>query len=544
MIVTDVHEPAVPAAAALDRSGVAPAPSRLGRHATVSGLHGLVSLTTNTVAAGLLYRTLGNEFGVFALVAGGAIALNVLDDSLGSYVVTAVSRESKANGAQHLGDSTPGAALDSSAIPLRAQLKAATRAMGIGAGVCASVFGLALWLAYAAHPDRPLLAALGAATLFVASFGTLAAKICEGDERFTALRTAQSTCALARLGVVVSLFIADYSTVGPYLMGYFLSYVVQLMIVATLARTTLIRLSPRRTDRHTSSTPGLAAFCRPLWIAKAASTVSYRLDLWLVQILVGTGGTAAYALAEAVARLATQTLEILKGVVLPASVRRWSHDPAANGAFLVTVSKASVILTVGACVVLFAGLDAALLAWFGSVSPTSRCAAQLLLVFTALTSFRSVAQSILVGQHEFHRLEGSFVTAALLNAGVSVLAVWHWGAWGAALGTAIAGTYLLMANVTIAERTFAIRTGTLTRQLILPGLGAAVAAIAATHVLFEASSSPKAGLTRAAFAGATFVGLATCWLLDRNERRWLVQPLPWPRRPRSGDENVQPTNQP
>ncbi|MGE3163416.1 MAG: lipopolysaccharide biosynthesis protein [Planctomycetota bacterium] len=502
------------------QQGRAPESTRLGRHATVTGLHGVLAVSCSAIGAGLLYRCLGTEFGVYALVTGGALTLNLFDDSIGAFVVTAVSRARRGDATLAKEPSSSGHARFDG---LGAELTAALRAQVLGTGVLAIVFGSALGWLYAEHPLGTTIAVLGAFGSSVASGATFAAKILEGEERFVRLRLAQSACSMARLGVVAALVASGARDVTTFLAGFAVSYLAQLVVILVLARRTLSAwVWLRRVDRSTSAFD-LFTFCRPLLVAKAAAVVSYRLDLWMIQALAGASATAAYALAEAVARLATQSLEVIKGVVLPVSVRRWHHDAAVNETFLLRATKASIGLTMGTCVCLFAALDPLLLTWFGAAPTTARVAAQLLLVFSALTSVRAVAQSILVGQSEFHRLAGHFVRAACLNAAVSFVAIEWWGAWGGALGTAVAGAYLLRANVGVAERTLRLAAGTFDRRLLAPSLAAAAAAVLVPRCLLPAPTTAIEGLAHGTLAGCIFVGLSWCWLLDRSERCWILR---------------------
>jgi O-antigen/teichoic acid export membrane protein len=488
----------------------------LVRYAGVNLAHGLIVTGSTAVAAGLIYRRLGDDFGIVALITGGMLRLNLVDDSLGAFLVTAVARRRRGTAPAGAPPATaPGEAAGEIGLAVEAY------------GLFALLFGLGFAAVAAAllrdRPDVALLAALGGAGLAAATLANLCAKLLEGNEDYGRLRLVQSAVALARLGGLALLAAAAVTAPAAYVAVFAGSFAV---LGAALGATTRARLPGalgawRRADR--GQLRPLARFMRPLLVAKGAAVVSYRLDLWIVQALVGTAATAAYAMAEAVAALAAQGLEVLK-VVLPVSVARWrGADPAWVRAFVLRTAKASVLLVGTGAVALWAAIDPLLTVWFGAAPPAAVVAARLLLTFYALTSFRSAAQVILVGQGRFGDVEGNFVRAAAINLVASVAATAAWGAWGAALGTLASGVYLLVANLAAAEGALGLPSALLARKLIAPGLlGMAVAALAGAAVAGPAAPgwllAARAGTAAAVFA-------ASCWwlVLDPDERRWLVR---------------------
>lgn len=492
---------------------------RLARYASINGLHGIVTHVCAAVAAGLLYRALGDDFGVFALITGSAIGLNFFDDSLGAFVVTSISRRRR---------SSSGSDVDNPAEEehLRANLAASQQAYLIGSCAFALLLAAGLGGLYMARPDVGALMVLGAFTLCAFSLASFFGKFLEGNEEFLRLRCGQSSIALVRLaGFVLLITTTRDATLHTFLGWFAATYLLQAGLLAALASRSgsarLARISLRTSSR---SRRELYVFCRPLLLAKFAAVASYRLDLWIVQGIAGAGATAAYAVAEAIGRFATQTLEVVKGVVLPVSVRTWKDSGSAwNRAFLVRASKASVLFTGGACVCLYGGLDSIASLWFGNVSDETRWAARLLLLFTVLTAFRSVAQSILVGQRLFHHLERHFLIAAAINVATSVTAVWFVGAWGAALGTAVAGIYLLLANLIVVERTLTLPSGTLAASIVVPGLLTASAAVVTAQLVPLPGAPMAAALLQAGLAGSVFALLFWWALLDADERRWLTK---------------------
>lgn len=483
---------------------------RLTISAAANLVHGALGALSAAAAAGLAYRELGAEFGLFALVTVGMVRLNLLDDALGSYLVTAASRRRR-------GDTAP---------PIDPQLGAAFGAAIGAAAVFALGLGAAVRLMFAARPDALVLAAIAAAGLVGASAASWAARWLEGQERYVALRAVQSVAHLARLAGVAYLVRQGADVVA--LVGWYAvvggATSIVLLGVARAGAGLAILGSLRAARR--ADLVAVGRFARPLVVARGVAVLSYRLDLWLVQGLVGASGAAAYAIADALAQLLTQALEVFK-VVLPVSVQAWHHDdPGWARRFVLGTSKACVFVIGLLCVVVWANLDAVLALWFGEVPQAAVLASRLLVVFVALTAFRSVVQTILVGQGTFGALERSFVIAGLLNVAASVGATLVWGTWGPALGTAVAGGFLVVAVLRAAGIQLALPRGVLERELLARGLVALAAAGALGSVAGGWFATLAAELVvRSAIAGATFA--LAFWLvaLEHAERAWLAARL-------------------
>lgn len=468
---------------------------RLLRFGGLNVAHGVVTALAAALTAGLLYRRLGVDFGILALVTGGMLRLNLVDDSLGTYVVTAIAG---------------GEAAAARRLAMAAQLYLVL-AVGF-----ATVFGLGVALLLHARPDVATLACLAALGLLLATLCNLLSKVLEGNEEYLALRLAQSSLALLRLATVAALFIAGVEALEPYVLLYVVSYAALGALLAVLVRSRggvalpagWWRRRPAAEERGE-----VGRFLRPLLVAKGASIVSYRLDLWVVQALVGSAATAAYAMAEALAGLAAQSLEVLKAL-LPVSVRDWRRDAAWVRRLALGSTKISLLLVGGLCAVGIATAEPVLRLWFGEVPATALTAARLLLLFYALTSFRSTLQILLAGQGMFDRFERQFLIAAGLNAGLSLAATWAFGGWGAALGTVLSGVYLLVANLRAAERALRLEPALLARRVVAPGLvclGLA-AAVAAWPAGPSLASAPLLDLVlRGALSAVVF--LAGFWFL-------------------------------
>lgn len=476
-------------------------------------IYGIVTHAGVALTAGLVYRFLGDEFGVFALVLTSAASFHLLDDSLGAFVVTTMSRKRRTD------------ADTESAATINGLLGAITRTYAIGSVLFGLGLGVGLSLLLSQREDAYVLGFWGMCCLCGFSGVTFFAKLLEGREEYLRLRICQAVLALMRVSGVVILLTSQLRDVSELLAWY----VCCSFLLATSLAVLLHRRAPGVLRQLVSSpAPGsyrkIFSFCRPLLLAKGAAVASYRLDLWIVQGLAGAGATATYAMAEAVARVAGQTLEVVKTVVLPVSVKSWRNDDRSwIHMFVVGTSKASVLVAGGACICLWAALDPVLLVWFGNIPEGARTTAQLLLLFTVLTAFRSSGQSILAGQHLFQHLERHFLVASVLNVAVSLAATWAWGVWGAAFGTAVAGIYLLLRNITAVERALQIDLGTLARSTVLPGFLCLLLAWGAATVATAPTTPTLQAITRGGVAAMVFVTFFWLVLLDASERRWLVR---------------------
>ena len=472
---------------------------RLVRYGGLNAGHGVVTAGVAAVTAGLLYRRLGVDFGILALVTGGMVRLNLVDDSVGTYVVTAVA------------GGGPGTARR---LTVGVQLYLAL------ASLLAIVFGVAVAALLHRRPEVGALAGLAAVGLLAATLANLLAKILEGGEDYLALRLAQSSVAVLRLAGVAALVGAGVGSLVPYVLLYALGYLALLVALGALVAVRAPGVLPTRWWRvWPSAHEGreVGRFLRPLLVAKGCSLISYRLDLWIVQLLAGSAATAAYAMAEALAGMAAQTLEVLKAL-LPVSVRDWRADRAWVQDLVLSTGKLSFLLAGGLCAVGIATAGPLLTLWFGEAPTTALTAARLLLLFYALTSFRSSLQVVLAGQGLFDRLERPFLVAAGLNFLLSLVATWQLGAWGAALGTVLSGVYLLIANLAAAEDALGLDRTLVARRVVAPGLVCIVAASLAAAA--PAAGGPWADLvTRGALSTAIF--LVGFWFLalTAEERR-------------------------
>jgi O-antigen/teichoic acid export membrane protein len=480
---------------------------RFATYGLLNVVHGLVVTTAAAVAAGLLYRRLGSEFGLLALITGGMLRLNLVDDSLGTWVITLVS----ADDGRGAGD------VSLARIALAAQLYTVLSIV-FGGG-----FAAAVALLLHRHPDVASLAVLAGAGLLLTTVGNLFAKLLEGGEEYLILRSAQSAVSVLRMGAVVVLFTVGVATLVPYVLLYVAFHLGLLGLLAALAvRRSSVRL-PRgwwRRRPARSELGEVGRFLRPLLVAKGAAVVSYRLDLWVVQGLAGATATAAYAMAEALSGFAAQSIEVLKAL-LPVSVRDWRRDPGWIRGLVLGTSKGAFLLVGAVCAVAAAAAPPILEIWFGDAPPLAVIASRLLLFFYALTSFRSALQIVLTGQGLFHVLERPFVVAAAVNLTLSLAATWLFGGWGAALGTALSGGYLLLANLRQAERALGVDRDTVALRVVLPGLAVLTAAVTA-GALLPLPDLVLGFATRILVAGGVFVTAFWLFVLNRDERSLLI----------------------
>lgn len=488
---------------------------RLARHTGTNALHGLVAAACGVAIAGLMFRRLGTEYGIAALVTNGMIQLNLLEEGVGTFVVTEVSRQVR--GATGAGWSEE---------ELR-RLGAALATYLLGTAALAPTFGGAVWWLLVGRPDAAVLGLCGGVGLAAICLANLMTKLLEGREDYVLLRLVQSGTNLLRVAGVAVLYVLEASSIVAYILWFVLTYV---LLALVLAHHVHGRIPGGLLRAARSAGPqdyrSMGRYARPLLVAKGAAVVSYRLDLWIVQTLAGSVASTAYAMADALASLAVRAIDAFRAGLLPVSVSSWRNDDSDwVRDFALRTSKASVVLVGSVCVAMAAALDPLLVLWFGEAPPTALISARLLLLFVALTAFRSALQAILAGQHQFHRLQIHFLAAAALNFVVSVAATAAWGGWGAALGTALAGIYLLAASLYAAAHALRLPRDLLARRLLLPGLFALGCGVAAGSLAQFGGPAWMQVLTRGLIAVATFAAVAWWQLLAVDERAWVLSAM-------------------
>lgn len=470
------------------------AAGRLARYGLFGALHGLVSAATGLLISATAYRVLAIDFGAYALVAGGMVRFNLLEDSLGQFLVTA--------GARRRRDGTTAVTAE-----LAAALSVAAASLLLLAGLVAA--GVAAL--YAGRGDQAVLAALAGGGLIASGLASAAGRLLEGEEDYARLRALQSGAALLRLGGVVALAALGVATVVSLLALQVASHGLLASACGALAWRRLGASTPWRLER--GALASVWRFVRPLLTAKGVAILSYRLDLWIVQALWGPAATAAYAVAETIGNLLNQVLEVFK-VLLPVTVRYWrDQDPASNRRLVLGASKACLLVVGGVCVVLLAALEPLLVFGFGSVSADAVAATRLLIGFAALTSLRSAVQTVLVARGRFGSVERAFVGGGLVNVGATVLAT-TWFPWGPALGTVAAGVVLLALVVPRAEAALALPGLRLQRDLVWPGLLSLTAGALCATLPLDAP-------LRASCALAAFVAAHALLVLEASDRTWL-----------------------
>jgi O-antigen/teichoic acid export membrane protein len=485
---------------------------RLARHTGTNALHGLVAAACGIVIAGLMFRRLGTEYGIAALVTNGMIQLNLFEEGVGTFVVTEVSRQVRGVTGAGWSDEE-----------LR-RLGAAMSTYLLGTVALAPVFGGAVWWLLAGRPDAVVLGLCGGVGLAAICLASLITKLLEGREDYVLLRLSQSGVNFLRVAGVVVLFVLESRSIVAYVAWFVLTYVLLALVVARHAYD-LIPGGLLRAARSAGPQDyrRMGRYARPLMLAKGAAVVSYRLDLWIVQTLAGPVASTAYAMADALSSLAVRAIDAFRAGLLPVSVSSWREDDRGwVRDFALRTSKASVMLVGSVCVAMAAALDPLLVLWFGEAPPTALISARLLLLFVALTAFRSALQAILAGQHQFDRLQAHFLIAALLNFMISVTATAAWGGWGAALGTALAGVYLLAASLHAASHALQLPQGLLARRLVLPGLFALACGIAAGGLAHFGGPTWMQAMTRGFVAAGTFAAVAWRQLLAADERAWVL----------------------
>lgn len=487
------------------------AAGRLARHTGTNTLHGLLAAGCGVVIAGLMFRRLGAEYGVAALVINGMVQLNLFEEGVGTFVVTHVSRQRRE---------------ESQNIWTEERLRglgAAVSTYLVGSLALALIVGIALWLLFAPRHDAALLGLYGGMGLGLVCIANLMAKMLEGREDYVLLRAVQTAVNVLRvLGVTVLYLIGSHS-ITDYVLWFVLTsgIMVSVMGYHLPGRTPdgLLRATRRAGLQEYKD---LARYARPLLVAKGASVVSYRLDLWIVQVVAGSTASTAYAMADALVGFATRAIDAFRTGLLPVSVQSWRHDdPVWIRTFVLRASKASVVLVGAVSVGMVAALEPLLLLWFGEAPVPTLLAARLLLLFVALTAFRSAVQAILAGQNQFHRMQIHFVLAAFINFVFSLAATVQWGAWGPALGTAVGGCYLLWASLGTAERTLELPQGILLRNLLRPGLLALVCGATAGSLLQFGGPNWLQIVGKGFVAVSTFGVIAWFSLLATEERVWV-----------------------
>ncbi len=467
---------------------------RLGRYASANLGYGAVNTISGALIAGLLYRLLGDDFAVYALVTTSALYLNPLDDSLGLFLVTRIAKRS---------DDT------------EREARAAAHLAMLSTGLFAIGLGFAIFLLFADDTRRAEWGVLSGVLAVTYALAGWRARVCEGREHYLKLRALQSVIAVIKLTAVAVLAALEVDRVGVYLSLFAVLYAGQAALLTDRSLWTFQTSTQKPTARDYAR---VIAFVRPFLVAKGTAIASYRIDLWLIQIILGTSATSAYAAAEAVARVAQQSLEVVKGALIPIATRLSGHGENDRDLLLVA-GRASFLVAGGLSVMIFASLEPLLRIWFGEVDTLTRWAASFLLIFVVSTALRSATQAVVASRDQFGIFTSSFAVAGLLNLGLSLILIFTVGAWGAALGTALAGLYLLIVNSRQVERLFSLESSFLTRRLILPAIAVAGLGMSIRWVPWHLVGLPWLELILAAAASWTvFFGAFAFFLLTPSER--------------------------
>jgi O-antigen/teichoic acid export membrane protein len=491
--------------------------ARITSHTLISATHGLVSIAALTIMARVLFRHLGVEFGVFTLVTGSMLRLNLLEESVGSYLVTTVS------GTRRPGASQP--AEESPGLDPRARIGAAV-ATALGAALLtATGLSVALYLLLGTRPDAIAIATLAGAGLLAAALASIGTRVLEGCEAYLTLRTIQLLGAILLLAA--TLWLVDRGAGLEQLVLLHLCYHAAravVMIAFARARSSLALLGCLFCWRR-AAFADLGAFVRPLLTARLVAVISYRLDLWFVQIIAGPAASAAYAVAETIGNVLLHSLELFK-VLLPVSVRDWREDEQWIRGFVIGTTKVSMFVAGSACLASWAALDVILLGWFGTSSELTYIASGLLILFAASTTMRSVPQVILIGQQKFSVLQSTFIWAGSINVVCSLAATLAFGGWGPALGTAIAGGFLLLSVHPRSEGALGLATGSLRRGVLLPGVAvfsicAALGASRWSLLLWATAALWWRTLAELGVLQLVFAALFFAFVLTKDERQWL-----------------------
>ncbi|MBN2489711.1 MAG: oligosaccharide flippase family protein [Planctomycetes bacterium] len=477
-------------------------------HVVVNSTGTVLSLAAHAVLLTWLIRDLGlAAYGVYALATAMALQFHLFEDSLGSWITREVARErDPAALSPRLGGALALHAL--LGLPVLS-LVAVLTVFGLR-GQGPAVVGLAL--------------AVGGAGFGFELLGTFARKMLEGRERFGLIKSIQVTSLLLRLaGIAAVRFLAPGADrLTAYALVFLASVACQTAVSVLVVRAVFGPL-PRPVLRGALPVWRAAArFGAPIFGVKCTTLLSGRLDLWIVASLLTPADVGVYGIATRLYGLVLQAIEVSRSFILPLAVRlRHELSPARFHDFFLRATSLSTLLTFGAATVVALNAAPVIRLWLGPAALAAVTPLLLLLAFAMTAAFRSVGQTVLLAEGRFGVLLAPFVTAGVINFGVSVAASLAWGVAGPALGTLVGGAVLLGWNVPRILRVLGVAPAAYVRTTgpdVLVWLAAAAAGYAIGLVV---AGVPGLIAATTAYLGAHALLFFTC-LLNRADRAFLL----------------------
>lgn len=189
------------------------------------------------------------------------------------------------------------------------------------------------------------------------------------------------------------------------------------------------------------------------FVLQLAITIGVQTDNLVIAHIMGAKAVAAYAVPARMFNLVTSFLVMLSGVILPAYADAFSRQDGAwiKRTFL-RVSSIGTVVAVGAATMLFFFGNRILAMWVGSDMQASK---GLLLSFAGLSVLYAYLQPINFMMNGIRRFRVPVICAianAILNLGLSIIFVQHFGIIGAVWGTLVSFLLVQVVPLTIETR--------------------------------------------------------------------------------------------
>jgi O-antigen/teichoic acid export membrane protein len=285
--------------------------------------------------------------------------------------------------------------------------------------------------------------------------------------------------------------------------------VVSYTAYAAAARATFpaMRLSPSRFSRRQMRE--VTAFSLYLFLISIAIYVGTNIDNLIIGAYLGTSAIAVYTVAIRLAEYQRQLCGQFSGFLFPLVVRfDASRDVEALQATLLDGSRIAIGLVAGVTLCLVGFGDQIVALWMGPGFGESIPPLYVMVLAGVVMVGQGPAGSILLATGRHRVVAAASVLDILLNIGLSVALVAHYGLVGVALGTALPYVVLNAAVlVPIACRTLNVPLRRFAAMVITPSLVALIPAVALA-VLLRAMTTPTSFalvLGQSAVVGVVYV---------------------------------------
>jgi O-antigen/teichoic acid export membrane protein len=292
-------------------------------------------------------------------------------------------------------------------------------------------------------------------------------------------------------------------------------------VAAAVATFPGLRLSPRRFSLVQARE--VTSFSLYLFLISLAVQFGYNVDNLIIAAFAGTSAVAVYAVAFRLADYQRQLCNQFNGLLFPVVVRFSAADEVDSlRATLVDGTRIALGLIAGVTLCLVSFGDRLVLAWMGPGFSESLPALYTLAAAGIVLVAAGPLGNLLLARGRHRVVAFSCLGEAILNVGLSIWWVRHYGIVGAAAGTAVSVTISnVLVQMPAACRLLDMPIGAFLRQVSLPALIALGPGIAAAWLL-RTAASPSRFLdivAAGAIAGLVYVA-AFVWLgLHRHDRR-------------------------